>query len=234
LATAVTDYDLKLAHTSNRLNGLWKMMSGFKLKYMGATLALGLGALAKTSTYLLLRFFVDSYFMQATPLVSLPLIALGFVGLAFVEGSMTFVSGRWAAQTAEGIARRLRNYLFDHIQHLSFTYHSKMETGELIERSTSDVDALRRFYSDQAIGIGRIILLFIINFAALMFLNVKLALISVVVVPIILVTSTWFFKRVTKAYEAYQEQEAILSTTLQENLSGVRVVKAFARQDYES
>ncbi len=209
-------------------------MSGFKLKYMGATLALGLGALAKTSTYLLLRFFVDSYFMQATPTVSLPLIALGFVGLAFVEGSMTFVSGRWAAQTAEGIARRLRNYLFDHIQHLSFTYHSKMETGELIERSTSDVDALRRFYSDQAIGIGRIILLFTINFAALMFLNVKLALISVVVVPIILVTSTWFFKRVTKAYEAYQEQEAILSTTLQENLSGVRVVKAFARQDYES
>ncbi len=234
MAAAVTDYDLKLAHTSNRLNGLWKMMSGFKLKYMGATLALGLGALAKTSTYLLLRFFVDSYFMQATPVVSLPLIALGFVGLAFVEGSMTFVSGRWAAQTAEGIARRLRNYLFDHIQHLSFTYHSKMETGELIERSTSDVDALRRFYSDQAIGIGRIILLFIINFAALLFLNVKLALISVVVVPIILVTSTWFFKRVTKAYEAYQEQEAILSTTLQENLSGVRVVKAFARQDYES
>ncbi len=234
MATVGTDYDLKLAHTSNRLNGLWRMMSGFKLKYMGATIALGFGALAKTSTYLLLRYFVDSYFMQATPTVSLPLIALGFVGLAFIEGSMTFVSGRWAAQTAEGIARRLRNYLFDHIQHLSFTYHSKMETGELIERSTSDVDALRRFYSDQAIGIGRIILLFIINFSALLFLNVKLALISIIVVPIILVTSTWFFKRVTKAYEAYQEQEAILSTTLQENLSGVRVVKAFARQDFES
>ena len=109
-----------------------------------------------------------------------------------------------------------------------------METGELIERSTSDVDALRRFYSDQAIGIGRIILLFAINFGALVFLNLKLALISVIVIPIILATSTWFFKRVTKAYEAYQEQEAILSTTLQENLSGVRVVKAFARQNYES
>ena len=234
MATAVSDYDLKQAYTSNRLKGLWRMMSGFKLKYLGATIALGFGALAKTSTYLLLRFFVDNYFMSATPTVSLPLIALGFVGLAFFEGSMTFMSGRWAAQTAEGIARRLRNYLFDQIQHLSFTYHSKMETGELIERSTSDVDALRRFYADQAIGIGRIILLFLINFAALIFLNLKLALISVIVVPIIVTTSMWFFKRVTKAYEAYQEQEAVLSTTLQENLSGVRVVKAFARQDYES
>ena len=74
---------------------------------------------------------------------------------------------------------------------------------------------------------------FTINFAALMNLNVKLALISIIVVPIILATSTWFFKRISKAYEAYQEQEATLSTTLQENLTGVRVVKAFARQDYE-
>ena len=234
MATAVADFDLKKAISPNRIVGLWRMMSGFRLRYMGATIALGIGALAKTSTYLLLRYFVDHYFINPTPGVSLPVIALGFVGLAFLEGSMTFLSGRWAAQTAEGIARRLRNYLFDHIQHLTFSYHSKMETGELIERSTSDVDALRRFYADQAIGIGRIFLLFVINFIALLELNVRLALISIVVVPIILVTSTWFFKRISKAYEAYQEQEATLSTTLQENLTGVRVVKAFARQEYES
>lgn len=233
MATAVVNFDLKKAISPNRIVGLWRMMSGFRLRYTGATIALGIGALAKTSTYLLLRYFVDHYFINPTPGVSLPVIALGFVGLAFIEGSMTFLSGRWAAQTAEGIARRLRNYLFDHIQHLTFSYHSKMETGELIERSTSDVDALRRFYADQAIGIGRIFLLFVINFIALLGLNVRLAFSSIVVVPIILVTSTWFFKRVSKAYEAYQEQEATLSTTLQENLTGVRVVKAFARQDYE-
>jgi ATP-binding cassette, subfamily B, bacterial len=233
LATSVADFDLKQAIAPNRVIGLWRMMSGFRLKYLGATISLGFGALAKTCTYLLLRFFVDNYFVSQTTSVSLLVIALGFVGLAFIEGSMTFLSGRWAAQTAEGITRRLRNYLFNHIQHLSFTYHSKMETGELIERSTSDVDALRRFYADQAIGIGRIILLFSINFAALLNLNVKLALVSIIVVPFILATSTWFFKRISKAYEAYQEQEATLSTTLQENLTGVRVVKAFARQDYE-
>jgi ATP-binding cassette subfamily B protein len=95
------------------------------------------------------------------------------------------------------------------------------------------VDALRRFYADQAIGVGRIILLFVINFIALLILDWKLALLSVVVVPLIVVISILFFGRVSKLYEAYQEQEANLSTSLQENLSGIRVVKAFARGDYE-
>jgi ATP-binding cassette subfamily B protein len=166
-------------------------------------------------------------------LQTLILIALGFVFLAILEGSFSYFSGRLSAFTAESITRRLRNYLFDHIQRLDFSYHDKTPTGELIERCTSDVDALRRFYSDQAIAVGRIILLFVINFVAIFNLGVKLALISIVIVPVIILTSIWFFKRVTQAYEAYQEQEAILSTTLQENLAGVRVVKAFARQDYE-
>jgi ATP-binding cassette subfamily B protein len=138
-----------------------------------------------------------------------------------------------AAYTAEGITRRLRNFLFDHIQRLSFTYHDNTPTGELIERCTSDVDALRRFFNEQAIGVGRIVLLFVINFSALLSLNQKLAWVSVIVVPIIVLVSIWFFRIVIKAYEAYQEQEAVLSTTLQENLTGVRVVKAFARQEYE-
>lgn len=233
MTAAIPELDLKQTISSNRVTGLWKMMAGFRLKYLGATAALGVAALAKAATYMLLRYFVDSFFVAQGVASQLPLIAAGFILLAGLEGGMTFLSGRWAAQTAEGITRRLRNYLFDHIQHLSFTYHSKMETGELIERSTSDVDALRRFYSDQAIGIGRIILLFVVNFVALVSLNLKLALISIIAIPIIVVTSRWFFKRVSKIYEAYQEQEAILSTTLQENLTGVRVVKAFARQDYE-
>jgi ATP-binding cassette subfamily B protein len=161
------------------------------------------------------------------------LIALGFVGLAIVEGSFAYLSSRLASYSAENITRRLRNFLFDHIQRLSFAYHSKTATGDLIERVTSDVDSVRTFFNDQAIGVGRILLLFIINFVAIWTLSWKLALISVAVVPIIVVISAWFFKKVSKAYEAYQEQEAKLSTTLQENLTGVRVVKAFARQEYE-
>ncbi len=232
-SSQILDFDLQKTISNNRLVGLWRMLTGFRLKYIGAVASLGVSATAKTLTYMLLRFFVDSYFVQETHTVSLPLIALGFLGLATAEGGFTFLSGVLASQTAEGVTRRLRNFLYDHIQHLTFTYHSKTPTGDLIERSTSDVDAMRRFYSDQAISVGRIILLFIINFIALLNLNVKLALISIIVIPLVLVVSIILFKNVSKSYAAYQEQEATLSTRLQENLAGVRVVKAFARQRYE-
>jgi ATP-binding cassette subfamily B protein len=233
LKPSLNNLDLQTTLSKNRFVGIWKMMLGFRWRYLGAVTSLGVSAAAKTYTYLLLRYFVDTYFVSQGAGVGLPYIALGFVGLALVEGGFAFLSSVLASQTAEGITRRLRNYLYDHIQHLSFTYHSNTKTGELIERSTSDVDALRRFFSDQAISIGRILLLFVINFVTLLNLNTKLALISIIVIPFVLAVSIYLFKKVTKAYESYQEQEAVLSTTLQENLSGVRVVKAFSRQYYE-
>ena len=234
-------FDFRNSQNKNRLKGLWQMMSDFRLSYLGAVVTLAVSATAKTATFLLLRYFVDNIMTEAIATGSfsgnlgrtLILVALSFVGLALFEGGFAYVSGRLAAYTAESITRRLRNFLFDHIQRLSVSYHSTTSTGDLIERCTSDVDALRRFFSEQAIGVGRIILLFIINFIALLNLNAKLAWVSVITIPVILVVSVWFFKQVTKRYEEYQEQEAILSTTLQENLTGVRVVKAFARQEYE-
>ncbi|WKZ48679.1 MAG: ABC transporter ATP-binding protein [Anaerolineales bacterium] len=231
-------FDFRNTVHENRLKGLWRMMVDYRAPYLGATAALAISALAKTYTYLLLRYFADDVLTQEKfiggSLVTTSLwIAAGFVLLALVEGSASFLSGRLAAYTAEGITRRLRDFLFDHIQRLNFSYHATTPTGDLIERVTSDVDALRRFFSEQGIGVGRIVLLFVINFIAILNLNVELGLVSVVVIPFILLVSLWFFKRVTKAYEEYQAQEAILSTTLQENLTGVRVVKAFARQEYE-
>ncbi|MCQ3936737.1 MAG: ABC transporter ATP-binding protein [Chloroflexi bacterium] len=231
-------FDFRNALHKNRLAGLWRMMTDFRVSYIAATISLAVSALAKTSVYLLLRFFADDVLEQgktlgATMTQTFLWIGLGFILLAFIEGGGAFLSGRLAAYTAEGITRRLRDFLFDHIQRLSFSYHSQTPTGDLIERVTSDVDALRRFFSEQAIGVGRIVLLFFINWAAILYINTKLGWISVVTMPLILWVSLWFFKRVTKAYEDYQAQEAVLSTTLQENLTGVRVVKAFARQDYE-
>jgi ATP-binding cassette subfamily B protein len=234
-----TYFDFRTTLTQSRLRGLWRMMSGYHRHYVGATLALALSALGKTATFLLLGYYVDSVMTQSgisttTLIRQLTLIAAGFILLAAIEGTFAYLSGRWASYTAEGVARRLRNFLFDHIQRLTFTYHSHTPTGDLIERCTSDVDAVRRFFSEQAIGVGRITALFVVNFAALLYLNPTLAWLSIIVLPLILAVSLWFFRRVTKAYEKYQEQEAVLSTTLQENLTGVRVVKAFARQDYEN
>jgi ATP-binding cassette, subfamily B, bacterial len=237
-STNVSTFDFRRSLNTSRLVGIWRMMSDLRLAYVGATASLAVSALAKTCTFLLLGYFADSVlgrgiYVAGTLGRTLGLIGLGFVGLAAVEGSFAFLSGRLAAYTAEGITRRLRDFLFDHIQRLSFSYHSRTPTGDLIERVTSDVDTLRRFFSEQAIGIGRIALLFGINWAAILTLNRRLGWSSVIVIPLILLVSTWFFSKVTKRYADYQAQEAILSTTLQENLTGVRVVKAFARQEYE-
>ena len=191
--------DLKRTLSKNRLLGLWRMMTGFRLVYVAATICVGIAAMSRTGTFLLLRTLVDDV-LAKTRFEVLPLVALGFIGLAAIEGAFTFLGGRWAAQTSEGITRRLRNYLFDHIQRLSFTYHDHTPTGELIQRSTSDVDAVRRFFADQAINSWRIVLLFVINFAGLMSLSRQLALMSVAVVPFIIVVSIWFFKRISAIY----------------------------------
>ncbi len=233
-----TYFDFRKSLTKKKLAGMLRMMTGFRMTYLAANLTLAISATAKTLTYLLLRNFADTVVGNTAPFAgtlsrTLVLIALGFIGLAFVEGGFAYLSSRMASYSAESITRRLRNFLFDHIQRLSFAYHSKTPTGDLIERVTSDVDSVRTFFNDQAIGMGRIVLLFVINFVAIWFLSWKLALASIAVVPVIVLVSAWFFTKVTKVYESYQEQEAKLSTTLQENLTGVRVVKAFARQGYE-
>jgi ATP-binding cassette subfamily B protein len=225
--------DLKQIATRNRLAGLWRLMGGFRLIYLAAIISLSLATVAKSASYLLLQFFVDEVLVQEEANTPLFVIALGFVALALVQGIFTFFSGKLAARSAEGAILRLRDYLFDHIQRLSFSYHDRSQTGELVQRCSSDVDTIRRFFADQAIGVGRILLLFAINFTVILSLNVKLGLLSILSMPIVLGISLIFFKKIHAAYELHQEQEGMLSTTLQENLSGVRVVKAFARQGFE-
>jgi len=235
LTTITTNETINLKKTTavKPLAGIWWLAQGFRLMYAGAALSLGVSSAARTAMYLLLGHFIDSYLIQGNSKWSLPAYAMGFIGLALITGVFTFWSGTLSAKTSEGVARRVRDYFYDHIQRLSFTYHDNMKTGELIQRATSDIDAIRRFFADQAIGVGRITLLFLINFVALLVLNWELALYSVIVVPLTVTLSLYFFNRVSKAYEKYQEQDAILSNRLQENLAGVRVVKAFARQSYE-
>jgi ATP-binding cassette, subfamily B, bacterial len=254
----VYSYNIRESLSPHMFQGFWKLVTGLRWMYVAAVVALGISALMQTSANLLIRHFVDQVLplpqlfafngalnfghillpsanavMQNWVVVLAVTIGASFVGLAALQGTFAFISGRFAANTAESLALRLRNNMYDHIQRLSFRYHDRMQTGELLQRATQDVDAIRRFFSEQAIGIGRIVLLFTINFIALLLMNVQIALISVIVVPVIAILSIYFFGKVSKAYEKLQDQEAVLSSTLQEHLTGLRVVKAFARQDYE-
>jgi ATP-binding cassette subfamily B protein len=219
--------------SSKRLASLWHLMKGYHFNYLVATVFLALAAFARTNMYLVLGRYLDQVIGEGFSGNELLLAALNFGAMIVLQAISSFMSNWMASFTAENTTRRLRDYLFDHIQRLSYAYHAESKTGDLLERATSDVDTLRRFFADQAVGIGRIVFIFIINLIAIYSISPRLALISIIIVPIILVVSMVFFKKLSKAYESYQEQEAILTTNLQENLSGVRVVKAFARQDYE-
>ena len=179
--------------TWQRLRGMVELAHGYRKLYLLATLSLGLAALAKTLSYLLLARFVDNLVLADEVMRGVLLIALAFVGLALVEGAFTFLSGRTAAKTAEGITRRLRNEMFDHLQRLTFAYHDKAHTGDLIQRVTSDISAIQRFYAEQAPELGRVLMLFTVNFIALLTINVPLALFSVLAVPVIAVVSIFFF-----------------------------------------
>ena len=226
-------YDLQNILVESKTKALWRMLSGYRGIYLIATVAAGLAALGRTGVSYLLRYFIDDVLQVTANHWLIPWVAVGFIGLALFQGLFTYLTGRLAAQTSEGITRRLRNYLYDHLQRLTFTYHDRMQTGELISRATSDVDTVRKLYADQLIGIGRISLLFLVNFVGLLFLDVRLALYAVIVIPFIVGISIYFFKKMEKVYESYQNQEAKVSSRLQENLTGVRVVKAFARQEFE-
>jgi ATP-binding cassette subfamily B protein len=209
------------------------MLKGYQAIYVSAFVCVGLAALSQTTFFYLLRYFTDNVLGRPEAGDRLVFVAAGFILLALFQGTFTFMGGRWATKTSESVIRRLRDYLYDHIQRLSFAFHDKTPTGDLIQRSTSDVETLRRFLGEESMGLGRIVMLFIVNFAGLLTLNTRLALISVVVVPLIVLMSIYFFRKIGERYELFQEQEAKLSSTLQENLTGVRVVRAFARQDFE-
>jgi ATP-binding cassette subfamily B protein len=225
--------DLKYVVSQSRARGLWRLLQGQYAAYGGAALSLGVSALCRSSVYLLLGYFIDN--VLGTPNFSrqVPLVALSFIGLAIVQGIFTYLSGSLSGRTGERVAQRLRNYLYDHLQRLSFAFHDKTKTGELIQKVTSDVDAVRKFISQEAVEFGRIIMLFFMNFGVLIYINPRLAFLSIICVPFTVGMSYYFFGRISKAYEAFQNQDGVLSSVLQENLSGVRVVKAFARQEYE-
>jgi len=141
--------DLKAVVTAEgRLRKIWRLMTGYHKTYIGATVSLGLAAFANTGTYLLIRYFIDTYLGGQAETVGLWLILLGFLSLAGAQSFFTFQSRKLAAQTAEGVTRRLREYVYDHVQRLPYTYHDQMQTGDLLQRATSDVDAIRRFFAD--------------------------------------------------------------------------------------
>jgi len=235
-----------------RFKIMFEYMKGNILKYVGAVAAILLAVIASLIVPLVTRTtidsiiginpidtgnFIGSFFLKAGTreelLNMLWLPGLLVIGLTVARGIFLYYKGKWSAEASETIAKNLRDRLYDHLQELSYEYHVSAETGDLIQRCTSDVDMIRRFLGMQMIEIGRAVFMITAVAFIMLNLNVKLGLVSLAVVPVIFFYSYFFFKRIQKTFKVVDEAEGAMSTTIQENLTGVRVVRAFGRQAYE-
>ena len=134
---------------------------------------------------------------------------------------------------AETLVETMRNEIFAHIARLPFSWHTKNQTGDIIQRCTSDVDAVKNFVSGQLTEVFRVVLMVAFSLYFMFTINVKLALIAVILIPINIAYSAYGHKRMGKIFEEADVEEGKLSAVVQENLTGVRVVRAFGRELFE-
>ncbi len=162
---------------------------------------------------------------------------MGVVGLiiliSLIQGIFMFLKGYLSNYAAENIAKDLRNKLYTRIQYMSFAKHTARETGDMIQRCTSDVETIRRFLGVQIVDLGRIIFMLVFTVAIMGTLDLKLTLYSMVMIPILFIFSYLFFIKIQKTFKKADEAEGSLTNVLQENLSAVRVVRAFGQEDFE-
>jgi len=163
----------------------------------------------------------------------LVLAALAVIGVT--AGKTVFAFGQqylmeWLSQR---VAYDVRNDLYDHLQRLSFSYHDKAQTGQLMSRATSDVDSVRVFTGIGLLQIVNITLLSIAISFVLFSMHPRLALLALAPVPVLAARALYFGRTIRPIFLRLQQKWADLTTVLQENLAGVRVVRAFAQEDYE-
>lgn len=174
-----------------------------------------------------LEFIIEAFGKSLLAVIIIMII------INFLRGIFLFLKGYFSNIIAERIAKELRDKLYNRIQYMSYEKHLKTESGDIIQRCTSDVELIRRFLGLQIVELGRIVFMVIISILLMFMLNVKLTIYSVILIPILFIFSFIFFKRIKSVFTETEEAEGKLTTVLQENLSGVRVVRAFGRENFE-
>lgn len=160
-------------------------------------------------------------------------IGLMIIVIAIFTALFRYWTALYNAKGAQSLIRKMRNTLFSHIQKLPFSWHMKNQTGDIIQRCTSDVEMIRGFISDQLTRVFRIIILIVMSLSSMFLMNWKFAMVPLVFVPVILGYSICFHTSIRENFIKSDENEGILSTIAQENLTGVRVVRAFGRERHE-
>lgn len=164
---------------------------------------------------------------------TLLLAALAIILVTAIGGVGNFGIRTATARGSEGFVKGLRDTLFSHIQRLPYRWHVQHQTGEIIQRCTSDVEVIRNFFTNQLLEVIRVVIMIAYYLFIMFSMNWKIAMISAVFIPIILGYSAIFYSKISRRFKDADEAEGVLSTAVQENLTGVRVVRAFGRERLE-
>ena len=237
---------------SDETRGLWGLTQGQRLRYGGAVLAIALSNAGMLSAPVVaghaldvikerdlafaippLAWLVGGFdpehrigaYLVASALVAVLVIAVG--------AGFMYLRGRWAAVASESLARRVRDALFLRLHNLPAAFFDAADTGDLVQRCSSDVETVRLFLSSQVVEIGRAVLLVAVMAPLLFWRDPWLAAVGVCLMPFLAFGAFLFFSRVRGRFQLADEAEGALSAALQENLTGIRVVRAFARQEHE-
>lgn len=179
------------------------------------------------------KAFLSEETIRENPGKMLTIAAIAVILLAAINIAANYYSKVFAAKGSESFVKGMRDQLYDHIQKLPYSWHVKNQTGDIIQRCTSDVDVVRNFVTNQLMEVFRIIFLIVFYMVIMFSMNVKISLIAVSFFPIVILYSGYFFSKIAQHFQEADEAEGILSSVVQENLTGVRVVRAFGRESFE-
>ena len=240
--------------TKARRGGLiWSFLKGSRAFFLLCMLSAALSAMADMITPQMVRVAVDqviggagteSLSPQVRELISafggtaylrenLWIMAAGIMAVAAVKAASQYGFRVFNAKGGETLVKTMRDSLYTHIERLPFSWHMQHHTGDIIQRCTSDIDTTRNFISEQMTNLIRILMLLGMSIVFMLGMNVPLTLIAMAPVPVIIAYSIHFHHQIREGFLKCDENEGKLSAMVQENLTGVRVVRAFGRERYE-
>ena len=242
----------KSPQNREKLSLLWQFLKGAKRYFLITVLAAGVTAMADMLQPQIIRAAVDcalggkegnfpAFVMDAVNSIggfaylgkNLWIMACAILVVAVFQVASQYIFRVYNTKASETLVKSMRDQLFSHIQHLPFSWHMKNRTGDIIQRCTSDIETTKNFLSEQLTSVFRITILLILSITFMSSMHGMLTLIALIPMPLIILYSMHFHKKIHDGFMECDENEGKLSAMAQENLTGVRVVRAFGQERSE-
>ena len=244
------EYNINKKITGGRISMIAGLSHGRRIRFVIAVFAAVMGFFLDSLTPQLIRFIIDNIFGDIAVPDYLKNTVERFGGVDYLRNNLwiflilfaslvltavfMFMCRRFfSLEFAEYIAMKLRNKLYSHIQKLPFSWHVKNQTGDIIQRSTSDVETVRNFLAQDLFEIFRCVCIIIIALTMMLSMDRTMTAAAVILVPVIIFFSVFYYNSIAKKFKEADEAEGALQASVQENFTGVRVVRAFGREQFE-